>query len=57
MEAAKDEFIMVSQWAIGENERAIKLFETLKNAVKKKDLKVQSFQHTQKRVFTMTHIV
>ena len=41
MEAAKDEFIMVSQWAIGENERAIKLFETLKNAVKKKDLKVK----------------
>ena len=31
MEAARNEFIMVSQWAIGENERAIKLFETLKN--------------------------
>ena len=31
MESAKKEFTMVSQWAIGENERAIKLFETLKN--------------------------
>ena len=31
MEAARNEFIMVSQWAIGENQRAIKLFETLKN--------------------------
>ena len=31
MESAKKDFVMVSQWAIGENERAIKLFENLKS--------------------------